>query len=354
MLTLYVEGSRWRAHLGEVVAANPGLVPVVKGNGYGLGLDRLAEAATELGTETVATGTYAEVATVAEAFPGAVQVLSPWRPWDASWVAEQVPYGERLTHTVGRVEDLSALADAARTGGRGTEPRVVLELLTSMRRHGFTAGGLRDAATQLDGLAVQGFALHLPIRQGGHLEEVEQLLSVVVASGIPSRRIYASHLTRADLTRLRTAYADFELRPRVGTALWLGDREALQVRATVEDVHEVERGDAYGYRGRTAPRRGHVLVVSGGTTHGVGLEAPSSGATGRARAARLVRGGLEAAGYVRSPFAVDGKRQLFAEPPHMQVSMLFVPSGVTVPQVGEEIDVQVRFTTTSFDRTVLG
>ena len=120
--------------------------------------------------------------------------------------------------------------------------------------------------------------------------------------------------------------------------------------ATVLDVHEVERGDGFGYRHRTAPKAGHVLVVSGGTAHGIGLEAPLGEASLRGRAATLARGGLDAAGFVRSPFSIDGKQRLFAEPPHMQASMLFLPHGARVPAVGDEIDVRVRFTATTFDR----
>ena len=56
---------------------------------------------------------------------------------------------------------------------------------------------------------------------------------------------------------------------------------------------------------------------------------------------------------MRSPFTVDGKLRLFAEPPHMQASMLFLPHGPRVPAVGEEIGVRVRFTTTEFDHVVL-
>jgi hypothetical protein len=106
----------------------------------------------------------------------------------------------------------------------------------------------------------------------------------------------------------------------------------------------------FGYRGRSAPRNGHILVVSGGTAHGIGLEAPTGGATLRDRAARVAKGGLDAAGFVRSPFSVGGKQRLFAEPPHMQASMLFVPAGAAVPEVGAEVTVRVRFTVTSFDQ----
>ncbi|NUT52358.1 MAG: alanine racemase, partial [Saccharothrix sp.] len=62
----------------------------------------------------------------------------------------------------------------------------------------------------------------------------------------------------------------------------------------------------------------------------------------------------DAAGFVRSPDTIGGKQRLFAEPPHMQASMLFLPSGARVPEVGEEIEVRVRYTATSFDETVVG
>lgn len=342
MLTLYVDRSRWYDHLRSVVESHPGIVPVTKGNGYGFGNRRLAEVSEELGADTVAIGTYAEVAEVTEAFTGDVLVLSPWRPFET-----RSTYGPRVVHTVGRLDDLAGLAAASET------PRVVLELMTSMRRHGFTARELRQAAKHLDGVAVEGFALHLPMAGSSHLGEVRRLMTDIVASGIDARRVYVSHLTDAELGSLRSSYADFELRPRIGTSLWLGDRGALQVRASILDVHEVERGDVFGYRGRTAPKHGHVVVVSGGTAHGIGLEAPTGGATIRDKAARIAKGGLDAAGFVRSPFTIAGKQRLFAEPPHMQASMLFIPNGTAVPPVGTEVDVRVRFTVTSFDRTVL-
>jgi alanine racemase len=341
MLTLHVDRDRWEHHLQSLFRADPRTVPVVKGNGYGFGNRRLAEVARQLGATTLAVGTYAEIGEVTDAFAGDVMVLSPWRPFDA-----RATYDPQVVHTAGRVEDLRALATA------GERPRVVLELLTSMLRHGFTARGLREAAGHLDGLAVEGFALHLPMAHGSHLSEVERLMTDVVASGIPSRRVYVSHLTEEELAGLRSSYADFTWLPRVGTRLWLGDRGALEVRSTVLDVHPVERGDAFGYRGRTAPRPGHIVVVSGGTAHGIGLEAPTGGATLKDRAARIAKGGLDAAGFVRSPFTIAGKQRLFAEPPHMQASMLFVPHGAAVPEVGDEVDVRVRFTVSSFDRTV--
>ena len=119
------------------------------------------------------------------------------------------------------------------------------------------------------------------------------------------------------------------------------------------DAHPIKRGETFGYRERSIPRSGHLLIVSGGTAHGIGLEAPTGDSSLRARAATVARGGLDALGRVRSPFSVDGATLLFAEPPHMQASMLFSPSGARVPEVGEPIDVRVRYTATTFDRVEL-
>jgi hypothetical protein len=58
---------------------------------------------------------------------------------------------------------------------------------------------------------------------------------------------------------------------------------------------------------------------------------------------------LEAAGRVHAPFHLGGKQRWFAEPPHMQCSMLLVPDDVEVA-LGDELACDVRFTTTTFDR----
>jgi len=347
-LTLTVDGERWRSHLRSVAETNPGLVPVVKGNGYGLTLGRLARRSEWLGVDTIAVGTYTELPDVAQRFSGSLVVLTPWRPF----VDELDPaLAARVIHTLGRVADVEALL------ARDPRARFVLELRTSMVRHGFLARELWEAADRLrqhPGARLEGLALHLPLDQGSHLGEVRRLLNDAVAAGLDGLdTIWISHLVGAELEWLRSAYGDFRIRPRVGTALWLGDRSALRVTSTVLDVHRVDRGDVFGYRGRTAPRSGHLLVVSGGTAHGIGLESPTGESSLRARAATLARGGLDAAGFVRSPFSIDAKLRLFAEPPHMQASMLFVPGGTRVPEIGEQIDVRVRYTATSFDRIVV-
>lgn len=351
-LTLTVDGPRWRAHLESVADAHPGIVPVAKGNGYGFTLGRLARKAQWLrdrghDVTTLAVGTYDEIPEVATRWHGDILVLTPWRPFVQPLEPALV---KRVIHTVSRLTDLEQLLGLAPTS------RIVLERTTSMQRHGMSGRELWEAGEVLrrhPDASLEGVALHLPLAQGNHLGEVGRLLTDYVAAEAPGRganAIWVSHLTDSELTTLREQYPDFTVRPRIGTQLWLGDRGALQVTATVLDVHPVDRGDIFGYRARTAPKSGHLLIVSGGTAHGIGLEAPTGDQSIKARAATLARGGLDAVGFVRSPYSIDGKQRLFAEPPHMQASMLFLPSGARVPAVGDRIDVRVRYTATTFDR----
>ncbi len=346
-LVLTVDGDRWRSHLRGVAERTPGLAPVCKGNGYGFGLGRLARKAQWLGVDTIAVGTYDELPEVETRFDGDLLVLTPWRPYvGPSMDRAGHP---RVIHTVSRLDDLQALL------AQDNQPRLVLERITSMNRHGLSAADLRAAGQVLRdaGVRPRGVAFHLPLSQGSNLGEVRRLINDVVAAELDTHVLWVSHLTETELATLRASYADFELRPRIGTSLWLGDRGALSVTARVLDVHRIERGETFGYRGRSAPKAGHLVIVSGGTAHGIGLESPMGDSSLKSRAATLARGGMDAVGFTRSPFTVDGKQRLFAEPPHMQASMLFVPSGARVPAVGDEVDVRVRYTATTFDQVVL-
>ncbi|UDY23558.1 alanine racemase [Nocardioides sp. Kera G14] len=336
-LVLTVAGARWRNHLRSVADATAGLVPVAKGNGYGFGLASLARRCEWLGVDVMAVGTYAELPSVLSRFPGDVLVLTPWRPWIPVLSPE---VAGRVIHTVSRPEDLEALLEVQ------PGARVVLERTTSMRRHGMSAAELWAAAGIARSRArFEGVTIHLPMT-GGNEPEARALLDDVI--GAEASSVWISHLTPSELERLRSAYGDLSIRPRVGTGLWLGDRGALAVTAVVQDVHPIRRSERFGYRqGRGAS--GHLLVVSGGTAHGLGLVAPSGDSSPRGRAATLAKGAIESAGTLRSPFSLDGKPLEFAEPPHMQASMLVLPKGARVPEVGDTVDVAVRFTTTTFD-----
>ena len=139
------------------------------------------------------------------------------------------------------------------------------------------------------------------------------------------------------------------LRARVGTRLWLGDRSSLTAQGTVLAVHPLPGGTHVGYRQRTGPRDGTLIVVSGGTGHGIGLSAPTPASSARQRVVTAGTGALDAVGKAMSPFTWAGSRRWFAEPPHQHHSMIWLPRGCVIPAVGDQMTAEIRFTTTRFD-----
>jgi hypothetical protein len=342
---LTVDASRWRTHLDSLTSRVPGLVPVIKGNGYGLGRDLLAAEAARLDVPLIAVGTYDEVAEALGAFAGDVLVLTPWRPYFTGAGVETSVTHPRVIHTISRLEDIT---DFVARGGQ----RVVIEGETSMARHGFDRHELAAVATASAGLAVEGFGIHLPLMPD-NLREADSWAGRLLASQLDLGTLFVSHLTPAELDTLREHRPELDIRPRIGTSLWLGQLDAFTVQATVLDVHQVTRGERTGYRQRPAPRDGFLLVLAGGTSHGLGLEAPRAVDSPADRAKSIARGGLEAAGYSLSPFVVGGKQRWFAEPPHMQASLVFLPASTEPPAPGDTVTAAVRYTTTTFDHVTL-
>ena len=183
----------------------------------------------------------------------------------------------------------------------------------------------------------------------GRYAEAEALTRAAVA--IPGT-LWLSHLPPDEASRLaaRRGRRAGGRALRVGTRLWLGDETHRQTVATVLDVHPVRRGERAGYRGRLVPADGWIVVVAGGTAHGIGMEAPTSAVTLRQRAVSVATGSLEAAGLALSPYTINGKKRWFLEPPHMQSSQLFLPRKETPPAIGDEVPVELRLTTATVDR----
>ncbi|HEX5017972.1 MAG TPA: alanine racemase [Actinomycetes bacterium] len=343
MFTLHIDAALWRSHLQSVVDRLPDIVPVAKGNGYGFGLTTLASESEALRRPVIAVGVIDELPLVHDAFRGDVLVLTPWHPA----IDPEPDADARLIVTVSSLEAVRALA--------GRPHRAVVELLTSMRRFGLDEDAIANAVTDLKQLALEGFALHLPIDNGelGRVDEISSWVSTLRRHQLPTETLWVSHVTDAELATLRRRHPETTFRPRIGTSLWLGERSAYQAKGTVLATHRLRRGQRFGYRQRKAPGDGHLVVVGGGTSHGVALSAPRAvrGATARLKLAG--EGTLEAGGRALSPFHIGGKRRWFAEPPHMQLSMVWLPSGVTPPVVGAEVSVDVRMTTVTFDQVVL-
>ena len=126
-LRLTVDTESWRANIDHVARRCPGLVPVVKGNGYGFGRADLAHVAAGL-ADTIAVGTIHELDHV----PAGVTpvVLTPsWRPPDTT----------RAVLTVGTVAHVKALA--------GWNGRVLVKLASPVRRFGTDVAGLGAVMT---------------------------------------------------------------------------------------------------------------------------------------------------------------------------------------------------------------
>ncbi|MGO4360285.1 alanine racemase [Terrabacter sp. RAF57] len=336
---LHVDGERWRAGHDRFVAEHPGVVPVVKGNGYGFGRDLLCAEAARLGVPMVAIGTYAELPSALGAFGGDVLVMEPYR----AAIHADLPdlANRRVVHTVTTESDLGSLREVV------SDARVVVEGLTSMNRYGTPVADVAGLAGAADAV---GVTLHLPLGTG-HVEEISRFIAAV--PGVPGVRTwFVSHVSPAELATLAARFPEHEFRPRIGTDLWYADKGSYDVRAHVLDVRPVTKGTRVGYRQR-AVAAGHLVVVSGGTSHGVAMESPSSAATTRSRAIAVTEGVLEAAHRVRSPFTVSGVMPRFAEPPHMQCSLLVLPAGVAPPRIGDVVPVRMRLTTTTPDAVVV-
>lgn len=379
---LEIDATRWRAHVADVrstvesVEATT-LVPVVKGGGYGLGQQLLAGECTTLGVSCVAVGTVAEVPEVAVTFGGDVLVLEPYEPRDAVATADwdalcASDLAHRLVRTLASLDGVRAAVTASTAADTRGPVRAVVEGLTSVRRFGFEehlmVAALGEPATRAalaDGsLRLEGLALHLPMAPGtpSRVEQVvawghrwAELVRSLPDAAVTERAatLWVSHLTDEELRRVREALPGIPLRPRVGTRVWLGDRGALRASGTVLAVHPYDGAVTAGYRQRKGPRDGTLVVVSGGTSHGVALEAPSPAATVRQRAVAAGTGALEAVGRALSPFTWQGKQRWFAEPPHMHVSLVWLPRGCVVPAVGDRLTCEVRFSTAVFDHVEL-
>ncbi|MEU5210922.1 alanine racemase [Streptomyces sp. NPDC020742] len=339
-LTLYVDTARWRAHQQSVLQQFPGLVPVCKGNGYGFGHERLAEEATRLGSDILAVGTTYEAARIKDFFSGDLLVLTPFRHGE-----EPVPLPDRAIRSVSSVEGVGGLVGA----------RVVIEVMSSMKRHGVKPEDLPKLAASIEDVRLEGFAIHLPLDRADGSDAVDEVIGWMDRlrnARLPLHTMFVSHLKAEELARLQQQFPQTRFRARIGTRLWLGDHDATEYRGSVLDVTRIAKGERFGYRQQKAASDGYLVVVAGGTSHGVGLEAPKALHGVMPRAKGVARAGLATVNRNLAPYLWAGKQRWFAEPPHMQVSILFVPSDAPEPQVGEELVAHLRHTTTQYDRMV--
>jgi alanine racemase len=296
-LRLTVDTTAWRAHVDRVARRSPGLVPVVKGNGYGFGRLVLVEFAAELAA-TVAVGTIHELAGLPGRFTPVVLTPTLHPPTDT-----------RPILTVGSIAHVKALD--------GWPGRVLVKLASSMQRFGAVRDdlGALARATRSAGLEIVGFSIHPPLAgtDDEHVDDIAAWLTVLE----PDDEVWVSHLSLDGYTALRDAWPDRRFRIRQGTALWHGEKSAFHLGADVLDVRPVRAGELAGYRQVRMPVDGRLLMVGAGTAHGVQPLADG-----------------------RSPFHYERRRLPLLEPPHMHTSMIVAAAGAPGPEVGDMVDVQ--------------
>ena len=296
-LRLTVQRAAWESHIDSVAANVDGLVPVVKGNGYGFGRATLHPLIKGL-SDYVCVGTIHELDNVADRVTPIVLTPSPVAPSSTDVIL-----------TVGSVLDVAALAH-----WRG---RVIIKLQSSMRRYGATVAelGAVTAATTNAGLDIVGYALHLPLAgtDADRLAEIEAWLEHLE----PHRTLWLSHLQPQSYADLRVRHHERQFRLRLGTTLWHGDKSFLHLHAGVVAVRPVRVGEHAGYHLGEVATDGHLVMVGAGSAHGV---------------AALPNGD--------SPFHFARNRLAMHEPPHMHTSMILAPDGTPCPLVRDRVDVQ--------------
>lgn len=298
-IRLTVDRQRWWQHVTDVAASVSGLIPVIKGNGYGFGRAELASVAVQL-SELLAVGTIHEL----DGLPDGVTpiVLTP---------TLTAPRSIEPVLTIGNTEHIDAL--------RGWSGRVIVKLTSEVRRYGGDIALAADA--QRAGLRTVGVSIHPPL--AGAEEEHRAQIVRRLPEIDPSLDVWVSHLSPATYESLPPGH---RYKLRLGTYLWHGDREALHLGADVLEVRPVAGGERAGYRLRQVPGDGRLVMIGAGTANGV---------------TALPDG--------RSPFHFRRERIALLEPPHMHTSMGFVPDGDPCPTVGDWVDVQRPLTMTAVD-----
>ena len=310
-IRLAVHEAQWLQHVQGVARSMPGLVPVVKGNGYGFRRWNLMPLAGQLATE-VAVGTVFEVRDV----PSNVTpiVLTP----TLTPPPKNIPLNTILT-VAGR-HHVVALTTA---GWRGD---VMVKLQSSAHRFGVVPTDLEPLLSDIADaqFTIRGFSIHPPLEgdDASHLKDITQWLEVIDKS-LP---VYVSHLSTEAYAKLRADYPKRDFRIRLGTSLWHGNKSMMQLSADVIDHHPIETGSKAGYRQVKVDGAGEIVLVGCGTAHGVTL---------------LPDG--------RSPFHYKRQRLNLLEAPHMHTSMLFLSRGRPIPSIGEWIDVQQPLTRVQVD-----
>jgi alanine racemase len=315
---LTVRSTAWQQHVADTAAAyGGGLVPVVKGNGYGFGRSELYQRVIDGGGRWVCVGSLHEL-------PGVPDALTPVVLTPTLTPPPTLTADIRAVLTVGHPAHVEVL--------QGWHGRVMVKLGSSMQRYGASPRELPALLHTIEraGLQVEAFALHLPLA-GTDLDRLAELEAWLPHLDADTP-LWVSHLAPASFHELAARHPRRPWRVRVGTTLWHGvpRGDFVQLTAEVVQTHPVTAGTPVGYRLHPAPFDGTVVAIAAGAAQGV---------------AQLE--GVDPAHA--SPFHFEHRRLVLLEPPHMHTSLAIVPTGQPCPAVGDRVDVQRPLISTLVD-----
>lgn len=374
--SLTVDGPAFEKHLTAILTeykkSGADVIPVIKGNGYGFTRRLLAKQAQKLNLNRISVGTIYELDQALTDFGNEIIVLEPFNPTDTQTIQH---WEHALLNNAHRVIAVIAgpyFAEASRVGIK----RAFVEGKTSTTRFGVSISELPQIInSDHHNVEIVGLNLHLPIAEPNQVNfallegsaklnsrktsnriiEVANWLSSYVSLASEHQlpiHLSVSHVTSKDAAQIveiakeRNQHLSVEV--RLGTSFWLGNQKLLKVAGTVLEIHELTEDHQHiGYRQIDSHGNARLLIVSGGTSHGVALAAPVNRTSLRAKSVALAEGISEALGKIRSPFKLNGKNLPFAEPPHMHVSLLWCNDPKV--KVGDQLECTVRNTTSNFD-----
>ncbi|MEY4492807.1 MAG: hypothetical protein RL355_156 [Actinomycetota bacterium] len=351
---------------------NAQVIPVIKGNGYGFTRRTLSHESTKLGVKRIAVGTVFELDQALTDFGNEIVVLEPFNPNDHEGIEAWQHATKNNAHRIIAIISGSHFSQAANAGIKFA----LVEGKTSTHRFGVNPNDILGLINgDQHNIQIVGLNLHLPIvdpenldlkvfsssarvnikKSSSRLNEIYSWIKAIAPRvnemGWPLK-LNLSHVSTKDVSQIfefaRENNLNIEVSVRLGTSLWLGNQKGLQATGTVLEIHELTGDHEHvGYRQVDGHGHARLLVVSGGTAHGVALAAPASRNTLRLKAIAFSEGISESLGKVRSPFKLGKKNLPFAEPPHMHVSLLWCEDRKV--KIGDQLECTVRNTTATFD-----
>ncbi len=285
------------ATIRQEIGPKTGLIPVLKGNAYGLGAKRLAQLFADMdGIDAIAVSHAEEGIELREAgIRQQILVMSLPLPFQAEEAAAR-----DLTLTLGSFEQLPVFREASRKLGRRIP--VSLKLDTGLHRIGFLPEetgtlitALKDAADILEIRdCFSHYSDHSPAQIALQSGRFRAMIGALREAGInpglchmaSSASIEAGGDVLFDAVRVgRRFYMDNPDQP-TGKI-----REAVSFRAYVTDVREREAGETVGYNGCVtleAKTRVGVLSIGYGDGLDPGLAAAKAPVLIRGQRARLL------------------------------------------------------------------